>query len=202
VAAGGLLWLMRADSDVNYFTDLLPAIALFGLGLSMAVAPLTATVLGSVDQRHAGIASGVNNAVARISGLVAVAAIGAVVATSFGNHLDDNLADRNLSAPQQEAVANVKDRPLAGREDLPAGQRSSLGPAVEDASESAFHLSVAIAAALMVLAGGISAVWIESKRRREVEPGRADLAIALHPCPEVVERAAKAQQGVPARAST
>jgi hypothetical protein len=54
----------------------------------------------------------------------------------------------------------------------------------------------------MVLAGGISAVWIESKRRREVEPGRADLAIALHPCPEVVERATKAAQALPAHSSS
>ena len=152
----------------------------------MTVAPLTATVLGAVEQRHAGVASGVNNAVARISGLLAVAAIGAVVATSFTSQLDDNVRARTLSAREQRAVATAKDRPLAGRDDLPVGTRTSLGPAVEDASVSAFHLGVGIAALLMVTAGVIAGVGIESKRRREVEPGRADLAIALHPCPDQV----------------
>ena len=194
VAAGGLLWLMRADEDVSYLTDLLPSVLLFGFGLSMTVAPLTATVLGAVEQRHAGVASGVNNAVARISGLLAVAAIGAVVATSFTSQLDDNVKGRTLSAREQRAVETAKDRPLAGRDDLPAGTRTSLGPAVEDASVSAFHLGVGIAALLMVAAGVIAAAGIESKRRREVEPGRADLAIALHPCPDQVtsEKAAVA----------
>jgi MFS family permease len=184
IAAGGLLWLMRADADVSYFTDLFPAVALFGLGMSMTVAPLTATVLGAVEQRHAGVASGVNNAVARISGLLAVAAIGAVVATSFGSKLDENIAGRTLNATDQRALAVARDRPLAGREDLPKAARASLGTPVEKASASAFHLGIAIASVLMVLAGAIAAVGIESKRRREVEPVGADLAIALHPCPD------------------
>ena len=56
-------------------TQILPALLLFGLGLAMTVAPLTATVLGDADENHAGIASGVNNAVARVAGLLAVAVI-------------------------------------------------------------------------------------------------------------------------------
>ena len=189
IAACGLLWLTRVDTDVSYLTDLLPAVLLFGLGLSMAVAPLTATVLGAVEQRHAGVASGVNNAVARVSGLLAVAAIGAVVASSFGTKLDDAVAGRTLSATERHALAIARDRPLAGRGALPAGARASLGPPVEKASESAFHLGIGIAAALMVLAGAIAAVGVESKRRRVVEPGRADLAVALHPCPDQVPSA-------------
>ena len=66
-------------------TDLLPGLLVFALGLSMTVAPLTATVLADADESNAGIASGVNNAIARVAGLVAIAAVGAVVAASFGS---------------------------------------------------------------------------------------------------------------------
>ena len=67
-------------------TDLLPALLLFSLGLSATVAPLTATVLADADESNAGIASGVNNAIARVAGLLGVAALGAVVAAQFSTH--------------------------------------------------------------------------------------------------------------------
>ncbi|MFG1906409.1 MFS transporter [Kribbella sp. NPDC048928] len=73
--AGGFLLMLRINIDSNYFTAVLPAVVLLGLGLVSTVAPLTATVLSSVEDHHAGIASGVNNAVARSAQLMAVAAI-------------------------------------------------------------------------------------------------------------------------------
>lgn len=88
VCAVGLLLMRRIDSSTDYLTDVLPAVALFGLGLATTVAPLTATVLGAVEERHAGIASGVNNAVARAAGLIAVAALPLVVGLS-GRHYHD-----------------------------------------------------------------------------------------------------------------
>ncbi len=75
VAAVGVLLFARIDTDTTYALDVLPGAVLLGLGLSLAVAPLTATVLAAVEDRHAGIASGVNNAVARAAGLLAVAAV-------------------------------------------------------------------------------------------------------------------------------
>jgi EmrB/QacA subfamily drug resistance transporter len=75
VAACGFLLATRIGPDVSYLTDVLPVALLFGLGLSATVAPLTATVLASADVRHAGVASGVNNAVARAAGLFAVAGL-------------------------------------------------------------------------------------------------------------------------------
>ena len=83
-AVGMLLLMMRVDADAEYVTDVLPGLLVFGFGLSMTVAPLTATVLADADDSNAGIASGVNNAIARVAGLVAIAAVGAVVAASFG----------------------------------------------------------------------------------------------------------------------
>jgi EmrB/QacA subfamily drug resistance transporter len=75
VAAVGMLLVARIGQGSSYVRDVLPAVIIFGLGLSAVVAPLTATVLATADVRHAGVASGVNNAVARAAGLFAVAAI-------------------------------------------------------------------------------------------------------------------------------
>ncbi len=81
-SAAGLLLLTRIGPDASYLADVLPGIAVFGLGLSATVAPLTATVLASADVRHAGVASGVNNAVARAAGLLAVAGLPLAVGLS------------------------------------------------------------------------------------------------------------------------
>jgi EmrB/QacA subfamily drug resistance transporter len=75
LAAAGMLLLTRIGPHTSYVLDVLPAVTLFALGLAGVVAPLTATVLATADVRHAGVASGVNNAVARAAGLLAVAAI-------------------------------------------------------------------------------------------------------------------------------
>jgi predicted MFS family arabinose efflux permease len=75
----GMALMSRIGLGASYLTDVLPAVVVFGLGLTLTVAPLTATVLASADVRHAGVASGVNNAVARAAGLVAVAALPAAV---------------------------------------------------------------------------------------------------------------------------
>jgi EmrB/QacA subfamily drug resistance transporter len=87
VCAVGLLLLTRIGPHASYVADVLPGVIIFGLGLSLTVAPLTATVLASADVRHAGVASGVNNAVARAAGLLAVAGLPAVVGlTSAAYH--------------------------------------------------------------------------------------------------------------------
>ena len=73
IMAGGLLLLLRVDADASYVGAVLPAVVVFGLGLSTTVAPLTATVMAAVDQRHTGLASGINNAISRGAGLLTVA---------------------------------------------------------------------------------------------------------------------------------
>jgi MFS family permease len=75
VAAAGLALTARIDPGGHYASTVLPAVLVFGLGLSLTVAPLTSTVLGSVPDSQAGVASGTNNAVARIAGLLAVATL-------------------------------------------------------------------------------------------------------------------------------
>ena len=93
VAACGVLLLLRTGIKTSYLTDLLPALALFGLGLSMTVAPLTATVLADADERDAGIASAVNNDIARVAGLVGISVIGLIAASTLnGNTFAANAA--------------------------------------------------------------------------------------------------------------
>ena len=88
VAAAGVLLLVRIDDDVSYVRDVLPPMLLFGLGLTLMVAPLTATVMAEAVRGDSGIASGVNNAVARVAGLLGIAAVGVAVAGRSGAELD------------------------------------------------------------------------------------------------------------------
>jgi EmrB/QacA subfamily drug resistance transporter len=83
VAAAGLLPLARLGQQISYLTELLPGLLVFSLGLTLTVAPLTATVLADADESDAGIASAVNNAVARVAGLIGVSFVGILVAKTL-----------------------------------------------------------------------------------------------------------------------
>ena len=135
VGGVGLLLLLRVGSGADYLADVLPGILVFGLGLSATVAPLTATVLDSVEERHVGIASGVNNGVSRVAGLLSVAVLGAVISARFAAIAGDQVSGGPLTA---NAVA---------------------------ASTSAFHLGIAIAGILMLIGGAVSAFGIENPER-------------------------------------
>lgn len=86
ICAAGVLLMLRIGADASYLGDVLPAVSVFGLGLAATVAPLTATVLSSAEQRYAGAASGVNNAVARAAGLLAVAVLPALAGLSGADY--------------------------------------------------------------------------------------------------------------------
>jgi hypothetical protein len=86
VIAAGMLLMTRIDPGDSYVGTVLPAVIVFGAGLTLVVAPVTATVLAAADSRHSGIASGINNAVARVAGLLAVAVlpiIGGITGDAF-----------------------------------------------------------------------------------------------------------------------
>jgi EmrB/QacA subfamily drug resistance transporter len=168
IAAVGLALMLRVDAQVDYVSDLLPALLVFSFGLSITVAPLTATVLADADEHNAGIASGVNNAVARVAGLIGVAAVGAIVAAQFAAALDARLAGRPLSPPARQAVAVARDRTLArvAPAGVPAAERRLLAQATEDASEHAFHVGMGIAALLVGAGGVLGLAGIVNPRRR------------------------------------
>jgi EmrB/QacA subfamily drug resistance transporter len=168
VAAAGLASFLRLDADVNYLTDLLPGLLLFGLGLSITVAPLTAAVLADADEHNAGIASGVNNAIARAAGLVAIAAVGALVAASFGSKLEDDLGGTASRPEVAAAVAEAKKQPLSdvSVDGVPADVERSVADAAEDASVTSFHVGIGIATTLVALGGVLGLVGIRNPRRR------------------------------------
>lgn len=175
----GLLLLLRVGADAPYASEVLPAILVFGLGLAATVAPLTATVLDSVEERHVGIASGVNNGVARVAGLLAIAVLGAVISASFGSTLDSNLGNRPLGPTAASAVSEAKEQPLAvpAAKRLPPAEATRVRVAAADASTSAFHLGVTIAGLLMIAGGVFAGIGIENPtRRREAVPSRGSAA--------------------------
>ena len=86
IAAAGFLLMLQVSIPINYWTELLPGVLCFALGLSMTVAPLTSAVLSDIETSRSGIASAVNNAVARIAGLVAIAFVGVIVGSRLDLH--------------------------------------------------------------------------------------------------------------------
>ena len=154
VAGLGLLLLVRVNGNADYVTQILPGVLVFALGLSATVAPLTATVLGSVKPGHSGVASGVNNSVSRVAGLLAIAALGAVVSGSFVSRVDHTLATRPLSQPTRVALARARDKPLVtSAGGVPSSDRPVVHAALVDASVHAFRIGIGIAAALAMLGG-------------------------------------------------
>src|SRR3954453_5824314 len=173
IAAAGLALLLRIDADVNYFIDLLPAMLLFALGLSMTVAPLTATVLSDADEHNAGIASGVNNAIARVAALVAIAAVGAVVAAEFRSQLDSNLGPLASRPDLAPALSEAERQPLAkiAPKKTPPGVRARVAKATEDASVHAFRVGIGVSTLLVALGAVLGFVGIRNPRRKVESEG-------------------------------
>jgi EmrB/QacA subfamily drug resistance transporter len=165
VAAIGLVLFQRIGVHVDYLGAVLPAQLVFALGLAMTVAPLTTAVLAG-SEHQAGIASGVNNAIARVAGLLGTAAVGAAVAASFGSRLDSGLRGVALGPTARAAVRAAKRLPL-GRPDvhaLSAAQAHAVSRAAEAASLHSFHLGLSIAAALVAVGGLAGAAGIRNPR--------------------------------------
>ena len=153
VSAAGLLLMLRLDETVDYWTELLPALLVFALGLAIVVAPLTATVLADADEHNAGIASAVNNAIARVAGLIAIAAIGAVVAAQYGARLETALGG--------PAPGAVRDRPFV----VDPGAAAGIRRAQAEASVDTFRAGIGIATGLVALGGVLGLVGIRNPRR-------------------------------------
>jgi EmrB/QacA subfamily drug resistance transporter len=171
----GLLLMMRIGPETSYLLDVLPGLLIFGVGLSATVAPLTATVLDSVDEHRVGIASGVNNGVSRVAGLLAIAVLGAVISASFGAKLDDQLGAAALSGTAATAVTEAKEKPLAVPETdgVAAAEGERVMQAAADASTSSFRLGIGIAGVLMILGGIVAGLGVQNpKRSREAIPSR------------------------------
>jgi len=168
VAAGGLLLLARVDQRADYLSEVLPALLVFGLGLAMLVAPLTATVLGAVQEDHAGVAAAVNTTLSRVAQLFAVAVLGAVVSLAFASRVDATLGRTALVPGSRAAISRAKRAPLGSPSliGVPPGERVLLRATFEDASVHAFRVADTIAAVLVASGGLIALAGIRNPRRR------------------------------------
>jgi EmrB/QacA subfamily drug resistance transporter len=167
IGAAGLLLFLRLGVHADYLTEVLPALLCFSLGLAMTVAPLTAAVLAGVRVDQAGIGSAVNNATARIAGLLGTSALGAVVAGHFATSLDSALAPYPLGPRARAVVESAKRLPL-GRPDVqsvPPAVGRLITDAADQASVSSFHLGLGIAAGLMAVGGITAALGIANPSR-------------------------------------
>jgi hypothetical protein len=183
----GLLLFTRVDANANYLTDVLPAVVVFGLGLSATVAPLTATALNSVAEHRVGVASGINNAVSRIAGVLAIAIFGALIAGKFGSTVDGQLTQASLSPQGQHAIDKAKDNPLQppSTDRLPPGEATEVESATEAGAEDGFHLALMAAGTLMVVGGVIAGIGLRNPPRETAydAPRAAPAGECAH-CPD------------------
>lgn len=147
----------------TYVTETLPGLMVFGIGLAGTVSPLTAAILGDIDQRHAGIGSAINNAIARVAGLLAIAALGAILTA----RLSATLASADIEAlgpAARAALSAAPARPLDTS--VPAGgDAPAIKSLLEDASLSALQSGLLAMAGTLALGGLISAAGIRNPKR-------------------------------------
>lgn len=160
IAAAGFALLSLPGTSGSYWTTFFPAITVLGLGMAVSVAPLTTTVMGAAGPQRAGVASGINNAVSRAAGLIAVAALGVVATARFGSALDHRLSALGIPAGVRQELAGARAR-LAGAP-VPPGlspdMRATLRTALDESFVEAFR-SVMWIAALLAVGAGVTA-WI------------------------------------------
>jgi EmrB/QacA subfamily drug resistance transporter len=170
LSAAGFVLLAVPSIGGSYWTTFFPGVVVLGLGMGITVAPLTSAVMGSVADHHAGVASGVNNAVSRAAGLLAIAALGVVLRSRFDGVLDAKLAPLELPANLLARVAAERGK-LGGADlgDLEGPTAKALRDAFAHAFVSGFRTTMLVCAALAALAGASAFALI---RRDRTAPDR------------------------------
>jgi EmrB/QacA subfamily drug resistance transporter len=164
----GLLAFLRVYPGSGYWTGVLPAVLILGLGLACTVAPLTNTVVSSVSGRRSGIAAAINNAVSRIAALLAIGGLGVVVTLAFDASLAQQTAGLSLAPSAQAALQSVARDPT-GSADVAGLPPGAVG-AVKQSYTFAFHRAMIVGTA-MAWAGGLAAAL--TLRNGEKKEGKA-----------------------------
>jgi EmrB/QacA subfamily drug resistance transporter len=166
-SAGFALFMLPGAGAGSYWKSFFPAVIVMSLGMAASVAPLTTTVMGAVEERHAGIASGINNAVSRTAGLISIAALGIVMMGVFARNFNSRL--RALDIPlETRAALEAQTSRLATiniPDELKGETKQALKRAVEESFVSGFRVVILIGAALALASGLFAWLLIEGRAR-------------------------------------
>jgi MFS family permease len=179
-ALGFVLFAVPSVGD-SYWKAFFPAIFVLGFGMAVTVAPLTTVVMNSVDQDRVGTASGINNAVARVAGVLAIAVLGMAMVNAFGSRLNHNLAQVLLPTDVLQKIQADKIK-LAGMEvpaSLNPGTKAAIKAAIGEAFVFGFRIVLLICAALSLASAAVAWLLIPEGGllvRQENDDDRADLA--------------------------
>ena len=178
VLVGLLLFAVPGVEHDSYWTSFFPAMIVQGAGMALAITPLTSAALGSVDREHSGLASGVNNAVARVAGLMAVALLGVFVYGVFSTSLDARLHSMDLSEEVRSEMEAEKTHLGAAEapEGVNAGTEAHIERAIDESFVAGFR-AVMLASAGLALASALVAALLVSDRR--VGPSDEDSILYL-----------------------
>ncbi|HEY1504832.1 MAG TPA: DHA2 family efflux MFS transporter permease subunit [Stellaceae bacterium] len=174
IVAAGFALLALPGIGGSYWTTFFPPMLVLGLGMTISVAPLTTAVMGAVDQRYAGAASGINNAVARIAGMLAVALFGALAVGAFAQTLDTSLASLKLAPDLRNAV--LAEIPKLAEAAVPPGidaeSRQAVAMMFETSFLAAFRAAMLAGAVLAVASAVCAALTIPKTSHAGAQPPR------------------------------
>ncbi|HWE73369.1 MAG TPA: MFS transporter [Stellaceae bacterium] len=175
IVAVGMAMLALPGIGGSYWTTFFPSMLVLGIGMTISVAPLTTAVMGAVDERHAGTASGINNAVARIAGMLAIALFGALAVGIFAQAVDESLVSLQLAPDLRAAVA--AQIPRLAEAAVPPGIEGTLKQAIENAFElsflRAFRIAMLVAAGLAIASAVCAALTIPKTSHEGNRPARS-----------------------------
>jgi len=175
IVAAGFSMFALAGVSSSYWRSFFPAVVVLGLGMAISVAPLTTTVMGSVDTEQAGVASGINNAVSRAAGLMAIAVFGVLMMHSFGSELDRRLEGVKVSEGVRTSLKEqvVQLGAMKPPEEVDASTKDQLEFEIKSGFVSSFRLIMFVSAGL-ALASALSS-WLLigalPKSSRATKPG-------------------------------
>ncbi|SRR6266498_859159 len=167
IAAVGFVTFAIVGLSADYWRSMFPGVVVLGLGMAVSVAPLTTTVMGSVKESQSGVASGINNAVSRTAGLLAIAIFGVIMLHTFSQNFGSRLV--NIKIPDETRHSLYEQRvKLSGIEmppEMDEETRKQLKNAVADSFLSGFRLIMLIAAALSLASAASTWLMIRDDRR-------------------------------------